>query len=541
MAIRNGQPVRFTPKGVCDAFDATDAFAGACSLLTNLIFDQANPEVVVSRPGVGTPATSFASFTTPTFVSCQITIGNICYGMVSTGRNAGHDEPFAFDLVGGAFITISGVTAGNTPTSPSTSGPWVPPTMTVVSTKILITHPGFNGVGSNFFGVIDISTPSAPVWSASNFATNPLTGVPSAVANFNNRAYFSVGNTLQFSDVLSPLVRTNASQALTIGDPTPVTALNGLPIQTTSSGVVGALVAFKGSSIWQITGDPATNNLALNYISLTTGCVSPRSVSQAPFGIIFIGVDAPYVLNFLGVLDPLSHTPGGGGVADLQVPFQNTTSASRISAAFSGNIFRVCVQTIIRGAQQTNDYWYDIRRKRWNGPHTFTYDSISEFGNNFVISGIDHGAALFISQSLPQLGSVYADNGVQLQSHLRSSSFPKTGHMAQVQVVESTQELSSAGIAVNYNITGLDDQGNTLNSTFVLTSSTGWVWGSGVLWGSGVIWSSGSVIPHVYTIPWTAPLVFQKMSIDISATSVSSLSIGTFFARYADTGYTNKG
>jgi hypothetical protein len=540
VAIRNGQPVRFTPKGVCDAFDATDAFPGACALLSNLIFDQANPEVVVSRPGVGAPVTSFASFTTPTFVSVYITIGSVVYGMVSTGRNPGHDEPFAYDLNANAFITISGVTAGNTPTSPATTGSWTPPTMAVVSTKILITHPGFNGTGTNFFGVIDISTPATPAWSSSNLATNGLTGVPTSVANFNNRAYFAAGNMLEFSDVLAPTTRTNASQAVTLGDTTPITGQSGLPVQTTSSGVTGALVAFKGSSIWQVTGDPATSNLALNYISLTTGCVSPRSIVQVPFGVAFIGIDAPYILNFLGTLAPLSHTPGNDGVADVQVPFQNATTPSRIAASFSGNIFRVCVATVVQGVQQTNDYWYDIRRKRWTGPHTFTYDCISQFGNNFVVSGIDHGAALFVSQSLPEIGSVYTDNGVQLTSHIRSSSFPKTGRMAEVQVVESTQEFASSGTAVLYNITALDDQNNTLNSTFVKTPAVGITWGGGALWGGGAIWSSSSIIPHVYTIPWTAPLVFQKMAVDIMATSANSLSIGTFFARYQDAGYTNQ-
>jgi hypothetical protein len=541
VAIHNGQPVRFTPKGICDAFDATDAFPGACALLTNLIFDQANPEVVVSRPGVDSPRTSFGSFTTPTFVTVSITIGSVVYGMVSTGRNPGQDEPFAFDLNSNTFITISGVTAANTPTSPAATGAWTPPTMAVISTKIIVTHPGFSGAGANFFGVIDISTPATPSWTSANLATTPLTSVPTNVANYNNRAYFSTKNTTPFSDVLNPTTRTNASQELTIGDTTPVTALSGLPIQTTSAGVVGALVVFKASQIWQITGDPATNNLALNYITLTTGCSAPRSVVQGPFGIIFVGIDAPYVLNFLGVLGPLSHQPGNDGVADVQVPFQNATTPSRIAASFSGNIFRVCVATIIQGTQQTNDYWYDIRRKRWTGPHTFTYDCIAEFGNNFVVSGIDHGAALFVSQSIPAIGSVYTDNGVQLTSHIRSSSFPKTGHMAEVQVIESTQEFASSGTAVLYNITALDDQNNTLNSCFVKTPAVGITWGGGAMWGGGALWSSSSIIPHVYTIPWTAPLVFQKMAVDIMATSANSLSIGTFFARYQDTGYTNQG
>jgi hypothetical protein len=228
-------------------------------------------------------------------------------------------------------------------------------------------------------------------------------------------------------------------------------------------------------------------------------------------------------------------------VADVQVPFQNTTAPSRMAASFSGNIFRVCVVTIIQGVNQTNDYWFDIRRKRWNGPHTFNYDCIAQFGNNFVLSGAGTGAALFVSQSLPQIGSSYADNGTQLISTLQSSSFPKTQRMAQVQVVESTQEFASSGASVNYNITALDDQNNTLDSTFVVTPAAGITWGGGHTWGDGSLWSSSAKIPHVYNIPWTVPLVFQKMAINIMATSSNSLSIGTFFARYQDTGYTNKG
>ncbi|MBN3809414.1 hypothetical protein [Paraburkholderia sp. Ac-20347] len=539
MAIRNGKPVRFTPKGLCDAYDSTDAFAGACQLLSNLVFDQGNPEIVVSRPGVGTADTTFSSFTTPTFVSVFLVIGTIAYGMVSSGRNTGQDEPFAYNIASNSFITISGVTAANTPASPATSGPWTPPTMAVVSTKIIVTHPGFSGVGSNFFGVIDISNPAAPAWSAANLATNPLPAVPAAVANFNNRAYFAVGNVAYYSDVLVPTTRTNASQSVTLGDTTPITVFSGLPVQTVSAGVIGALVAFKGSQVWQITGDTATSNLALNYISLTTGCIAPRSVVQGPFGIFFAGQDAPYILNFLGTLVPLSSRPGTDYPADLQVPFQNATVPSRISAAFSGNVYRVCVPTLVQGQAATNDYWYDIRRKRWTGPHTFTYDCAAQYGNQFLLSSAAQGAALFTSASIPSSNSVYNDAGAQITSHLRSSSFPKTAHMAQVQVVESTIELASSGASVNYNLTALDDQLSTLGSTFVVTPVRGSLWGS-FIWGQGQ-WNTNISIPHVYSIPWAAPLVFQKMAIDVSAASSNSLSIGTFFARYADTGYMNQG
>ncbi|HHX4053948.1 MAG: hypothetical protein ACN6QT_36445 [Burkholderia contaminans] len=539
MAIRNAKPVRFTPKGLCDAFDATDAFAGACQLLSNLVFDQGNPEIVVGRPGVGNAATTFSGFTSPTFVSVHTVIGNVAYGMVSTGRNPGFDEPFAYNLATNTFTTISGVTAGNVPSSPSTSGAWTPPTMAVVGTKILITHPGFNGTGSNFFGVIDISNPAAPAWSSSNLATNGLSGVPTSVANFNNRAWFAVGNTLQFSDPLAPLTRTNATQAVTVGDTTPITAQSGLPIQTTTAGVIGALVVFKASQVWQITGDPTTNNLALNYVSLTTGCIAARSVVQGPFGIFFAGVDAPYILNFLGTLVPLSSRPGTDFPADLQVPFQNTTQPSRISAAFAGNIYRTCVPTLIQGQQQTNDYWYDIRRKRWTGPHTFLYDCASLYGESFVLSGASNGAALFVSTTIPSSNSSYLDAGSPFLCHLRSSNFPKTQHMQQVQVVESTIELAATGSPIVFNLTALDDQKNTLASTFAATPGNGAIWNS-FNWGAAN-WSSNTSIPHVYTIPWPVALVFQKMSIDVTVTPVNEVQIGTFFARYQDAGYTNQG
>ncbi len=538
MAIRNGKPVRFTPKGLCDAFDATDAFPGACQLLSNLVFDQGNPELVVSRPGVGAADTTFSGFTSPTYVSVYIVVGNVAYGMVSSARNPGHDEPFAYNIVTNTFITISGVTSGNTPTSPATSGPWTPPTMAVVSTKILVTHPGFSGTGSNFFGVIDITTPSSPAWSSTNTATNALPGVPTAVANFNNRAHFAVGNVDYFSDVLVPTTRTNATQSVTVGDTTPITAFSGLPVQTTSAGVIGALVVFKASQIWQVTGDPTTNNLALNYITLTTGCSSPRSVVQGPFGIFFAGLDAPYILNFLGTLVPLSSRPGTDFPADLQVPFQNCTEPTRVTASFAGNIYRVCVPTLILGQAQTNDYWYDIRRKRWTGPHTFSYDCAAQFGNAFLLSSPSQGAALFVSTTIPTSNSTYSDAGTPIVSHMRSSNFPKTGHMAEVQVVESTIELASTGSPVNFNITATDDQGTTLQTTFIQTPSSGSQWGA-FNWGAAN-WSSNVSIPHVYTIPWPATLVFQKMSIDVSVTPVNEVSIGTFFARYQDTGYTNQ-
>lgn len=537
MGIRNGKPVRFTPQGICDAFDSTSAFQGACESLQNLVFDQGNPELVVSRPGV-VQMTNFPGFTTPTYVSVFIALGTMIYGMVSSGLATGHDQPFAYNILTNSFVAISGISPTTTPVSPATSGAWVPPSMAVISTDIIVTHPGFSGT-AQAFGVLDISTPAAPVWTATNLAANPLPAPPSSVSNFNNRAYYAVGNVLYFSDPLVPLTRTNATQSLTISDTTPVTAQSGLPVTTTSGGVVGALIVFKASQIWQVTGDVSLNNLALNFLTLTTGTQAPRSVVQMPFGIAFAATDGPYILNFLGTAAKMTRSGNPeGGEADIQLPFQNATTPSRIAATFAGNVYRICIPTILNGIAQTNDYWFDIGRRRWSGPHTFTYDCATQVLNYSVISQPASGAALFSSQSIPSTTSVYTDNGAPITIELLSSSFPKTGNMAVVQVVESTVELASSGASVQYSIAAVSTQNAPLDACTITTPQFGNTWGS-FNWGSGVLWSSSVSIPMVYQIPWSKTLVFQKMGIQITATAQSNLSIGTFFARYADTGFTN--
>ena len=117
--------------------------------------------------------TNFTGFTTPGVVSVMLTVGSRIYGMIGSGRNTGRDEPFCFDTSTNTFVSISGVTAGNSPLTPSTSGNWVPPTMALVGVKLIVTHPGYTG-GSNFFGWFDLTTPSTPVWNAGNVTGQPF-------------------------------------------------------------------------------------------------------------------------------------------------------------------------------------------------------------------------------------------------------------------------------------------------------------------------------------------------------------------------------
>lgn len=555
MAIDKSRPVRFTALGLVDAYDATGRFPGACRKLVNLVFDGSNPELVVSRPGV-TQLISFAnnSFTAPAFISIQASVGTRVYGMIATSRNAGNDEPFCFDTATGLFITISGVTSGNTPTSPATYGEWVPPTMAAIGTMIIVTHPGFSGAVGKFFGIIDLTNPAAPAWSVANTVTNLLPAVPLAVANFNNRAYFAVANKLYYTDVLTnPPTITNATQFLTISDQSNITALVGLPMQTTSSGVLQSLTVYKATQIWQVTGDTAFSNLAQNYVSLTVGTSAPRTVVQSPFGQYFVSTGGPYFIDMLGALRALTYS-SQVLEPDIQAPFVNAQTPSRWAAAYNSTIYRVCGRTVVGSVASTNDYWFDEHRRRWNGPHTFTYDCASAVGGFFVLSSADNPGILIKSLPTQTQNLSLSDLGAAISTLLLSSTFPKTGDMFTKQVAESQIELAATA-DTEYLVTAQDEVGNTLEQATIGVTPVGEPWGyfywgmgtywtadnhwdGGSLWDGGGIWDAGvPTIPRTYPVPWTTPFVFEKMAIQVEALAYGQATIGTFFARYQQTGY----
>jgi hypothetical protein len=607
MAINKSSPIKFTPTGLVDAFDASLKFPGACRTLQNLIFDQSNPELVVSRPGVllGADLRAAGIYASPTFISIQQTIGNRTYGMVATQRFPGNDEPFCYDWVAKTFIPISGVTAANTPASPDTQGDWTPPTLASVGVMILITHPGFSGKGkylwgggalwgsvaqsgtgalwgdSYTFGLIDTTNPNALTWNSTTTATNTLSGVPVAVANFNNRAWFAIGNTAAFTDVLTnPPTMTAPTQVITVGDAQVISALSGLPVQTASSGITQTLTVFKQTQTWQVGGDPTTWNLALDQVSLTVGCNAPRSIALSPYGLYFSSTGGPYFLDLLGGLRPLTHDLQQQE-PDVQAPFENAITPTRSAAAYNSTIYRVCIPTIVRNQQGVNDYWFDEHRRRWNGPHTFQYDCASTMGGLFILSSANNPGQLITSTTQQNQNFVNTDLGSVMTCTLLSSTFPKTNDMCMKQVVESQIELSASGGNVAYFITAEDEQGNALGRATIAVTDLGspwgtFVWGDGTLWGSSNLWGGGGLwgakgafwgdgtlwnqnnptpywasapgsgliwgtgiqnIPHTYPVPWPAPMVFEKMQLRITATASAEVGIGTFYARYQKTGY----
>ncbi len=158
--------------------------------------------------------------------------------------------------------------------------------------------------------------------------------------------------------------------------------------------------------------------------------------------------------------------------------------------------------------------------------------------NYFVLVSNVNPAQLIKSQQEADTTSVYTDLGASVTATLLPATFPKPGRMTEKQVVESTQELSSSGGNATYTVTAQNELGTTLGTVTINVVATGTPWGSNV-WGDGSVWSTSQNVPRVYNLNWAAPLVFKKLSVQITAPASAQLQIGTHYSRYQDTGYVN--
>lgn len=554
--LRNAHPVPFVARGLTDGFEQTNTFPGACRRLQNFIFDQANPNVVVARPGVE-QLIDFEDdpiWNAPTWVSVHIAIGTRLYGMVATSAFGAFDEPFCFDTVTSTFIPITGGDATNLPLTQATSGAWIPPTMAQVGVFILITHPGYDGTPGKFFGYIDVTLPLAPVYDSADTAVQGLAAVPTSVVNYNNRAYFAVNNAVEFTDILDPLTRTGADQVLILGDDTEISAQAPLAIGTATQGVLAALIVFKAShessagskmSIWQVTGDIDTlpqSDLRAQELMENVGTFAPRSCWNTPEGLKFIGADGAYVINLAGQVIPLTNRRGDpDALPDVRAPFSEASvaQASRLAACYNSGLYRVCLDTTLNGiAYDGLDFWFDERFRRWNGPHTFRYDCASPLGKQFVLSSPQTGAVLFSSAPAQQSAtSVYDDDGAAYECIMQGSLMPDQGDMQMNTIVETTIELGRSSQSSQYIIQAQDEFGANLDEATITIANTGALWGA-VTWGV-FSWAASSYISQIHNVPWTQPIIFKRVQFYIRGTAQGGVALGRTWLRYQTLGYMN--
>lgn len=373
MTLRNAKPLRFSPAGLSDSLAEEDAFPGACAVLTNLIPDPSTKNVWTPRPA-SILATNFTGFTTPTGVSVFKVVGTLVYGMVSSAHFAGKDEPFVYNLATSSFVTVTGQTSGNCPTTQATTGEWTPPTIDVMGTFVVVTHPGFDGV-TNFIGWFDATNPAAPVWHAGNFSlVTPLltvmilvggsgytNGTYTDVAITSNPGAGALGTVVVSGGAVTSITVTDGGLAYQFGA---TVYLNNTVIGIGGSGFVGIVGSVVGSGIIGLSliggGSGYTNGAYTNVaISSTNGTGSGATanfivsggavtsvVPDVPGGGYLLGslvtVTGHSVLTFSGLVGGSGYTPGSfvnvpltgglgtGATADITVNGSGVVTACTI-------------------------------------------------------------------------------------------------------------------------------------------------------------------------------------------------------------------
>lgn len=515
MAGRNIRPYRFNPRGVVDALDGGQVSEGGCSALTNLIFDPANPFTMQCRPAA-TEESTFSGITGADFVSVAFVVGDIAYGMIKSSTVATYDQPFAYNLATNALVTVSGTQSSATlPLSQAATGTWTPPTMSLVGTLLYVTHPGFIGGSSAFFGWFDTSSPAAPSWNAGNTSGTPLPSVPTAVMQFNNRAWFALGNTLAFTDALTTAI-SDASHFLTITDSEPITALAQQSLTTAVQGIIQALLAFKENTITFITGDAVDGTLATNTSPVGTGTKAARTVASTPKGVMFMAADGVRIVATDGTI--------GDPYPDLRIPFIYALTPSRASASYNNNIYRITVQNGHANGNPYEEYWYDFVKNGFTGPHTFVQDMVAPYSGSFVAFTHTIVPALFLSDVVQSGTSIFIEDDEDMAFLLRTAPMQDDGGMYEGSAVLCVIDMQVPQAAQTYNFAAIDVNNGVLSTAVIGFSASGAIW-NGFNWGTG-IWTATSYGLERYNIPWRNPLVFSRLVFQITGAAVLNFKVG---------------
>jgi hypothetical protein len=390
-------------------------------------------------------------------------------------------------------------------------------------------------------------TRAAPLWGAGDADRNNLLSVPVGVAQFNARAYFACGlNGIVFSDAGLPcrVSNLNAVQALTTNDGLAVTAI--APLLLTSAltgGIVAALIAFEGATkMQQISGDAAIaagsvsisngglSTLTMNVLPVATGTLAPLSIATCDLGTGFV---SPQGLRFIEFSGAVSAPIGEGGVGVVS-PFIFSVTPSRICAAANQGVYRITTQNGASAITPQQEFWYDLRRKVWSGPHSSTASLIQPWRASFLMIFIGITAKLYQSDAQPGPSSTFIENNATLSWGYGTSLLPDSGDGNMVAVVEMTlaAELAAGSTA---SVSMVSDFGAALDTITLTGDGTVTIWGQ-FNWGAALWGSSGGVFRQ-RSLNWNVPLVFKQAMLSVAGTSAFNVRIGNLYMKHQRLGY----
>lgn len=387
-----------------------------------------------------------------------------------------------------------------------------------------------NAAGSHIAESITIAggTPGAPLWAAGNTTgATQLAGVPQAVRQFSNRAYFAQGNNAVFTDTLSlNISNTDGVQVLTVGDSSAITALAVLPEYTSSTGVLQALLAFKPFLIGQITGDIALGTLALNTLSDSIGTSAPRSVAVSPIGVGFMANDGIRYIRLTGEVSEIN--------PDLALPFIYALYPSRVAAGFNADTYKICTQNAHKLGAPYEEYCFNIKYSAWTGPHSFRVDCYTAYSNDFIVCNNAIPASLWQSFSVQNhnsLGASFVENGAQLMWGYQTAPMTDTGNMYANCTIRTTLDLALPATGDIYLFQAIDVNNGVVAQAQIQTPLSEGIWNA-FNWGDGTLWGAAQYGLEATTIPWTQPPIFNKLVFQGSGNSSLGLKLGSLYVGY---------
>jgi hypothetical protein len=368
--------------------------------------------------------------------------------------------------------------------------------------------------------LIEGGTLAAPLWGAGDTDRNPLPSVPVGVAQMNGRAWYALGTDgIIFSDSGFPcrVSNTIGVQALTTGDGLAVTAIGQQQLSAPLlGGIVQGLIAFEGvSKLQQITGDQATGNLSMNVLPEATGTEAPLSVVSVGGGrVAFI---SPLGLRFVALDGTISQPVGvdGQGITD---PFQFAVVPSRICATYNVGVLRITVQNGLVSGDPVEEYWFDLPRQAWHGPHTFPARLIQPWGSTFIVAPIVAAASLWRSDAFQTSVSSYTENGNPLSFFMETVLLPDNATMAMNAIVEGSL-MCAASSTEPIQVTAFDEIGGLLGIAETIAPN------------------AGNEAVRQRSTNWDQPLIFKQMRVRMTGLSGASVRIGNLYQRYEILGY----
>jgi hypothetical protein len=230
-------------------------------------------------------------------------------------------------------------------------------------------------------------------------------------------------------------------------------------------------------------------------------------------------------------------SPMGASGQGISAPFITCPVPSRVAAASNATLLRVSLANA-NGILQ--EFWFDLARGRWTGPHTLPATMIQAYQNTFILAPLALPNSLWRSDWFQTSTSIFTEVGQPMVWSYQTSMLPNPVKMAEYEMHETVIKLST-GLGATAN--AIDDSGNVITNAGGSDPATATLPANGASsnWGAaqwqGTVWYGQAFALQSIIIPWGYNFTFSRLSLQLTGTSDSFTRVGALSLRYEELGY----